>query len=85
MSQKEKTSEKGGINKRSFFYSRFITKAIAKEEMKTKQKRIEDEDSITHGTRKVVRVAASPLNLCSGNENLEEKRSNTRESSLVSR
>lgn len=53
--------------------------------MKTKQKRREDEDSITHETQQVVRVAASPLNLCSGNENLEEKRSNTRESRLVSR
>jgi len=53
--------------------------------MKTKQKRREGEDSITHETRQVVPVAASPLNLCSGNENLEEKRCDTRESSLVSR
>jgi len=41
------------------------------------------EDSITHEARRIVRVVASPFNLCSGNENLEEKRSNTGESSLV--
>lgn len=44
-------------------------------EEKEREKRSENEDSITHEIRRIVRVAASPLNLCSWNENLEEKRS----------
>lgn len=49
--------------------------------MKAKQRREKKEngDSITHGAWRIVRVVASPFNLCSGNENLEEKRSNTGE------
>jgi len=65
-----------------FLYVGSVTdnKAIAKEEeMKAKDgersagvKR--RGDSITHEARRIVRVVASPFNLCSGNENLEEKR-----------
>jgi len=39
-------------------------------------------DSITHEARRIVRVVASPFNLCSGNENLEEKRSDTEENQV---
>jgi len=52
--------------------------------MKAKQRRKEEDgDSITHEAQRIVRVVASPFNLCPGNENLEEKRRNTEEPSLV--
>lgn len=84
---REKQREKRRLTNIIFFYGGSVTDNKSDcesggNESQAEEKRRGDGDSITHQAPDCPR-SRSPFNLCSGNENLEEKRSNIEESSLV--